>query len=83
MFAEMISQVAAFLKHTPAARELAFEIQFDSLSLRIPYSYGLMPLLRDPVESLVLAPPRAADFIKFLHENFLLFWVVQTFFFNF
>ena len=52
---EVISQVTALLKNTPTVRVFALEVELHSLSLRVLNSDSLVPLLRDPFESFVLA----------------------------
>ena len=54
MLSEVVSQIAALLEHTSTARVLTFEIELDSLCLRILHSYSLVPLLRNSIESLRL-----------------------------
>ena len=45
VLSEMISQVAALFKNTVAPFELAFEVQFEPLSLLVLDLDGLMPVI--------------------------------------
>jgi hypothetical protein len=54
MFSKVIPQVATLFEHATTTWVLTFEVEFDSLCLRIFHSYGLVPLFRDAFESLVL-----------------------------
>ena len=53
MFAEMVTEVAAFLEDTAALRILALEVQLDSLGFGVFDSDGLMPLLGNALEGLM------------------------------
>ena len=45
MLPEVVAEVAAFLKDAVAAFELAFEVQFEPLSLLVLDLDGLMPVI--------------------------------------
>lgn len=53
MFSEVVSQVTALFEDTSTVGILAFEVEFDSLSLRIPDPYSLVPLFGYSVEGLM------------------------------
>lgn len=62
MLPEVIAQIAAFLEHAATAWVFALKVELDSLGIGIFDTYRLVPLLRDPLESLVLVPARVAYF---------------------
>ena len=49
---EMVAQVAALFENTVAPLELAFEVQFESLSLPVLHLDGLVPVVWNARESL-------------------------------
>jgi len=53
MFSKMISEITALLKRTATSRVLTFEVKFNSLSIRIFHTNGLVPLLRNSFKSFV------------------------------
>lgn len=53
MLPEVVPQIAALLKHTPALRIPAFKVELDSLSLWILNSNSLVPLLRNSFKGLM------------------------------
>ena len=67
MLPEVVPKVTTLLKYTAATGVLAFEVQLNSLSLRIPDPYSLVPLLGHSLESLVFVPALVADFLQLLH----------------
>lgn len=78
MLPEVISQVATFLERWPTAGVLAFEVEFNTLSLWVFDPNRLVPLFWDSFESFVFVPARAADFVKLLKQ--FLFIVFAIFF---
>lgn len=54
MLAEVVPQVATLLEDTAAVRIPALEVELHSLSLWVLHADGLVPLLRDTLEGLVL-----------------------------
>lgn len=51
---KVVTQVTTLLKCAPAARMLAFKIEFDALSQGVLHSDRLVPLLGDALEGLRL-----------------------------
>ena len=56
VFPKVISEIAALLKSTTTIRVLAFEVELDSLGVRVLNSDSLMPLLWYTLKSLIFVP---------------------------
>lgn len=80
MLPKVISKIAAFFENTSAVRVSTFEVQFNSLSVRVLDTNSLMPLFRDPFESFVFWAASITYFFKSSHQSIFILFVVKVMF---